>query len=217
MNVACLIIGIDGWEEYTRPLIEGILKHEPSAQILVIDNASEIPYPETWHRHLYIHRTDRLSYSAAINVAKEQIEWVENKLEGFDVSHYLVLSNDVLCEGPFAERLQNAGDDTLVGPTVGYVFGNGSYFAGYPHVMGYCVAIPRKIWESIGKWDERFTMSSWEDVDYSIRAYRCGFKLCYDAELPFRHLDQRQRFEMAGFYPSNDANLAYLRRKHGIA
>ena len=62
MRVAALIIGIDGWEKYTLPLVESLKLHEPDCQIVVIDNASETAYPAMG----YVHRTDRLCYSAAI-------------------------------------------------------------------------------------------------------------------------------------------------------
>lgn len=204
MNVAALIIGIDGWEEYTLPLVKGILRHEPTTKIVVIDNASEEPYKTANHNNVFEIRTERLCYSAAINKAKRCADTLG------EIDWYVVLSNDVMCVGEFHSRLERAGDLAMVGPTVGYVWGQ------YPHIMGYCVAIPHKVWDSVGNWDENFTMSSWEDVDYSIRAYRMGFKLCYDENLPFVHLDQRQRFDLEGFYPSNDKNMAYLKRKHGI-
>lgn len=65
MKMAALIIGIDGWEKYTLPLVESLKRHEPDCRIVVVDNASATPYPAMG----YVHRTERLCYSAAINRA----------------------------------------------------------------------------------------------------------------------------------------------------
>ena len=35
MNVAALIVGIDNWERYTRPLVDSIRQHEPDDRITV--------------------------------------------------------------------------------------------------------------------------------------------------------------------------------------
>ena len=65
-SVAVLIIGIDGWEKYTAPLLRQVQAYEPTATIVVIDNASAERYPiAPW-----IHRTERLCYAAAINEAR---------------------------------------------------------------------------------------------------------------------------------------------------
>ena len=41
--LSIIIVGINGWEEYTRPLINGIWAHHPDVELCVIDNASEKP------------------------------------------------------------------------------------------------------------------------------------------------------------------------------
>lgn len=40
-----------------------------------------------------------------------------------------------------------------------------------------CCYIKRKVIESIGGWDERFTQYGWDDVDYGLRARLAGWKL----------------------------------------
>lgn len=66
--LSIIIVGINGWEEYTRPLIADIWTQEPDADIIVVDNASEKPYPTAPH----IRRSDqRLSYAEAINLGIE--------------------------------------------------------------------------------------------------------------------------------------------------
>lgn len=191
-TTAALIIGIDGWEQYTRPLIESIQKHEPDCQLVVIDNGSKEPYPAAPH----IYRTERLCYSAAINTAAShapKADWL------------IVLSNDVLCTGPFSP---------LALPPAA-VYGEIAEVAGYKFAMGWCVTIPRPVWDKVGGWDENYVMSSWEDVDYSYMARAAGFGVV-NVTMPFVHLDQRQRFDLPGFAGTHDQNRAYFEQKHGF-
>lgn len=184
MKIAALIIGIDGWEQYTKPLMDSLFEHEPDALQVVIDNASCEPYPElpeTW-------RTDRMCYSAAINRAR---------LIAGPADWYIVLSNDVLCRGPFADTLAAYGDGDLVGPRLMRV-------SGFDYLEGWCVAIPARAWQAVGGWDERFLGSDWEDVAFSTAARQKGFGLVED--LPFVHLDQKQRFQIIENFWEKDAH-----------
>lgn len=40
MSIAAIIVGIDGWHEYTLPLVESIRKYESECYVVVVDNAS---------------------------------------------------------------------------------------------------------------------------------------------------------------------------------
>jgi hypothetical protein len=179
-SIAAIIVGIDGWEKYTLPLL------------LVVDNASEPRYP-------FGRRTERLCYSAAINTGKETIDRLVGQSDW-----YIVLSNDVLCTGPFAHTLEEYGDGDLVGPLLKEI---DIAPVGLVHYLeGWCVAIPRRIWDTIGGWDEAMRVSSYEDVEYSHRARVNGFGLVEDKALPFVHLDQKQRFYLVPDYWSSEAH-----------
>lgn len=196
-KTAALIIGIDGWEQYTRPLIESIQKHEPDCQLVVIDNASSEPYPKAD----YIHRTERLCYSAAINKAASLapgVDWL------------IVLSNDVLCAGPFAHLLEGVSPLTAVGPHLADIWGI------YHFLAGWCVCASREMWKKLKGWDENFVVSSWEDVDFSYRVMQAGGALHHAADFPFTHLDQRQRFNLPEFEGTHERNMNYFLGKHGL-
>ena len=195
MKVAALIIGIDGCEQYTLPLVESIQKHEPDCQIVVIDNASKEPYPALD----YVHRTERLCYSAAINTAASHAT---------DADWLIVLSNDVLCTGRFFTLLRNLPKRAVYGQIVNV--------ARYTFVMGWCVIIPRPVWKSVGGWDENYVVSSWEDVDFSYMARAAGFGVMDIPHMSFIHLDQRQRFYLPGFEGTHDRNRAYFEAKHNL-
>lgn len=195
MNVAALIVGIDNWERYTRPLVDSIRRHEPDCAVVVVDNASEPAYPPA----PWVARTDRLNYAAAINRAAALAP---------DADWLIALSNDVLCTGPFIEHLAQAGELELVGPRVEYIYGQ------WPYLMGWCVACPRGLWERLGGWDEEFVVSSWEDVAFSTAAIQAGARLLEEPDLGFVHLDQRQRFGLPEFAGTHERNKRLFFQKY---
>ena len=204
MNIAAIIIGIDGWEKYTLPLIESIQKHEPECEIVVIDNESKEPYPwesfggEPSSRCVII-PTHRMSYSAAINWGKFSFdEWAKIRIPKPQYDWYIVLSNDVLCTGPFAAELAKQDGEAVVGPLMKNVHG-------FDYLEGWCVCVPAKIWDAVGGWDERFLGSDYEDVAFSTAARQKGFWL-EEAPLPFVHLDQGQRYHVVDDFAGKNAH-----------
>lgn len=201
MNIAALIIGIDGWEQYTAPLIESLAEYEPDVLPVVIDNASVTPYPEHPCAPI-IQRTERLCYSAAINHAHQiagPADW------------YIVLSNDVLCTGPFVHMLEQMRTNCIVGPCLKETHG-------YQYLEGWCVCVPSDVWDTLGGFDVNFQMSSWEDVSFSQDALEFGYDVLHAPDLPFVHLDQRQRFTLvSNYWDSEIANFAYFQKKRKYA
>lgn len=206
MNIAALIIGIDGWEQYTLPLVQSIQTHEPDCRIVVIDNASAEPYPTL----PYVHRTERLCYAKAINTAAELArnpEWYKP----FFPDWYIVLSNDVLCTGSFGKKLETVHQNVVLGPCL-------KRNEAATYLEGWCVAASRMVWDRLGGWDENFQVSSWEDVDFSTSAIKAGFMLAHDPTFPFVHLDQKQRFGLIpNYWQSEVHNVGYFARKHGLS
>ena len=201
MKIASLIIGIDGWQKYTQPLIDSLAEHEPECLVVVIDNASQTPYP-AHDASPIIQRTERLCYSAAINRAHD--------LAG-DADWYIVLSNDVLCTGPFSDMLVELPSDGIAGPQIWHEHS-------LDWIVGWCVCIPQNIWNMIGGWDENYKVSSWEDVDLSATAVEHDYDLYHVPALPFVHLDQKQRFTLTPNYWSSETfNRNYFFSKHAGA
>jgi hypothetical protein len=193
MSIAALIIGIDGWDRYTKPLVESIRQYESEVTTVVIDNASAPPYPYGQGYHSF----QRLSYSQAINLAKFYAaphDW------------YIVLSNDVLCTGPFAYMLRDQRP-CVAGPQLWQEHG-------LSWIVGWCVCLHRTVWDAIGGWDEGYVISSYEDVDVSVTAIERGYPLLHLPAFPFIHLDQRQRFTLPGYEGSESHNAAYFAKKH---
>lgn len=191
-SIAAIIVGINGWEEYTKPLMDSLFTHEPTVRQVVVDNASATPYPllpEVW-------RTERLCYSAAINYGKSIVG---------DADWYIVLSNDVLCTAPFADILASYDGGDLVGPLM-------KDELGFAYLEGWCVCVPAAAWQP---WDERFLGSDYEDVAYSTAARQRGVGLVEDRSLPFVHLDQRQRYIVVDDFAGKNAhNRALFLREY---
>lgn len=202
MRVAAIIVGIEGWQKYTLPLVESIIEHEPGCDIVVVDNASATQYPDIDDAGVMVICTERLCYSRAINTGKSAADGYS----GYD--WYIVLSNDVLCTGPFAAVLAAYGDGDLVGPCL-------KVELGWPYLEGWCVCVPKAAWQD---WDSRFLGSDYEDVAYSTAARQRGFGLIEDRGLPFVHLDQRQRYSIVEDFAGKNAhnrNL-FLREYAGV-
>lgn len=200
MNVAAIIVGIDGWGKYTLPLVESIRKHEPDCHIVVVDNHSDPEYPSPPFDNMLMTHTQRLCYSAAINHAYRHVAWAD---------WTIVLSNDVLCTGPFAHMLGQY-ENAVAGPQLWHEHG-------LSWIVGWCVVIPRKVWEAVGGWDSAYVGSSVEDVDLSHSARKAGFELMEDTRLPFVHLDQKQRFNIIpDYWQTESANWRHFRAKHGV-
>jgi GT2 family glycosyltransferase len=147
-------------------------------------------------------RTERLCYAAAINQAAsiaQAKDW------------YIILSNDVLCTGPFMDTLAAMDKRFVVGPQIFRL----ARHERYPFVMGWCVCTAVSIFEELGGWDENYVVSSWEDVDYSTMVRESGYHLS-QVELPFVHLDQRQRFNLPEFVGTHERNMHYFHHKHGV-
>ena len=161
-----VIIGYNQWEEYTEPLVRQAEAMLPGWGIMVVDNGSEPPYPQagTWTV-----RSDNQSLSRAINAGIDML--------GQDWEWAIVLNNDVVLTG--------VPDISRLNPQALY----GMEFCKF-YLLGWCMAISRQLWQRVGKFDERYTGMSYEDVDYSFRVLLEGMPL-HAVDLPFIHLEHK--------------------------
>jgi hypothetical protein len=107
MKVAVCTVGIDGWEEYTKPLVASIYAYEPQTTVSVIDNASDKAYPD----RVDVHRVDeRLCYAAALNLAKDKADEGNGPHDW-----YIFLGNDTLCTAPFYHILRQTPEGVMAG------------------------------------------------------------------------------------------------------
>jgi len=199
MDVSIVVIGIDKWEEYTHPLLYTIEKSEPDASVILVDNASVIPYENAV-------RTDkRLSYAAALNFGASQA----------DPDWYMFLNNDVYFQKPFLHRFDALDPRHFHGMNT-YKFKN------YDYICGWCMMISRELWNIVGPFDENLKPMWFEDADYSIRCQKEGFSLqIHDRyEWGVIHIEDENMADRRSYLqknkPARRANREYVMRKHGL-
>jgi GT2 family glycosyltransferase len=85
-----------------------------------------------------------------------------------------------------------------------------------PACGGLCL-VKNSVINEVGFFDEKFNPYGWEDVDFSIRARKHGFKIFYNHKAVVYHKGgKKQRGELAQEYEfSKVRNYFYLLRKHG--
>jgi GT2 family glycosyltransferase len=188
------ITGHDKFEELTVPCVESFLKYLPGHPLVIIDSASQNPYPQDRWPGVKVISMKKNSLPAALNAGVASIpktcDWV------------MWLNNDTKVEGSFKKTgIENLdpnciyGSDILerndIDPRVRFV--SSGYFL-----------YPRHLLEVVGKFDERFSPFLWEDADYCMRAVEAGFSL-KTIGLPISHIKQgnvnpskeRRRLHMA--------------------
>ena len=206
-NIVILIPGFNNWERDTVPLLESIRLYEPKLPVILIDNASEPPYPK-WDgiTQVRLEREPDYSVAKANNVAM--------RLAG-DCDWYLLLNNDMKLTRSFSRELEGLDP---------HYFYNGEIRkankTNRPHNygIGRPFIISRDLYQTIGEFDEKFLVYSCEDVDYSYRAMKAGFPL-KQLDTGIWHADyrdqerKRQYLELA---EQVKANEKYLAEKHGF-
>lgn len=193
-KVGVVIVGINQWEKYTLPLIENIQRFEPDVEIVVIDNASDTPYPE----RDYVHKIARSSYAEAINIGVSKLEtnWI------------LSMNNDVACQGKFLHIVDQLTPDKIYARQI-------IEEKGFTWFGNWIVLIPRSVWNRVGKFDPNFEMCGFEDADYSIRAAKEGIETV-PVELPFFHYWGKTRWALPKYPEIRIHNMKYLEQKHGV-
>jgi hypothetical protein len=215
MKVAVCTVGIDGWDEYTKPLIDSLVKHEPMVTISVIANGTEQDDEEWCYPRDYdtpacsVVITDtgsnRLCYGAALNLAKDKADGYN----GGPHDWYIFLGNDTLCTGPFYNILKHTPPGVMAGSGIYQIIH-------YKYISGWGMVIPRSTWELVGRFDEDYIVSAWEDVDYAYRVQEAGLRLHKLESWPIIHMDQQQRQEKWSINHIHIWNGATFERKHNI-
>lgn len=197
MELAVIIVGIDGWEEFTLPAVQSIRKHEPDVKIMVVDAASKTPYPE-YDGVTVLRLGYSPSYAFALNQGIKEVGAVD---------WYLLLNNDVFLHGPITPTIEKLDPAFIYGRQIITEAGHtwlGLWLALIPYWVGYLV----------GEFDERFLLCGFEDADYCVRAKELGIDTL-PVELPFHHHWGKTRWGLPEYDKVRKDNMDYFEVKHG--
>jgi GT2 family glycosyltransferase len=191
MDINVVMVGMDGWEEFTLPAILSIQEHT-DANIILVDHGKH-PYPDT--KGVERIRLDSpVSYAKALNIGinHSKADW------------YFITNNDVVCKEDFTDETYDEG----------VIYASKIHERSGERWFDNCfVLLSHEVWEEVGEFDENFLIAAYEDADYSFRAVESGYKV-EEYPFPFRHWQGKTRFGIHGFQEIRDDNYFYLQRKY---
>lgn len=187
MNIA-ITIPLYNQVHYTKLCLDSIRANTPqSVQIFIVDNASSdgtADYLAGLKNIHIISNADNRGCSGAWNqgiAATAGFEWL------------IILNNDTLMSPQWLEGLLLAAEKwelDIVSPAIRegeYNYDMNEYSAEFVSSMrrvirldqahGICFMVRRKVFETIGVFDENFKIGQYEDTDFFLRARNAGFRL----------------------------------------
>ena len=197
MNIVAVIVGINHWDDVTHVFLDTIFRYEEAPRIILLDNFSNPPYA---HDRCWVKRSpQRLGFPAAINMAlAEPLIW----------DKAIVFNNDCWAAGKFIDKVKECDENTFYGSKWNQPVNN------IPLVYSAWMVISRKIWETVGQFDESLD-AGWEDFDYEIRCHNAGFGLDV-LNIPVEHIGKGTRFEEADYKKRWDICRHKYGDKHGV-
>jgi GT2 family glycosyltransferase len=190
-EISAVVVGYNQWDAYTKPLIGMAKKHIPGVRLIVVDNGSEPPYPQV--KGVEIVRAEGGGYAHGLNAgirAAGVIEWL------------MLLNNDVKIEAAFSLK--------WIDPNVLYCCEMSDWYA-----VSWCLLLSRKIWETVGEFDEGYYPLFYDDVDYSYRVLKAGFRIEV-LKLPFEHLGHGTHDLLPDVQDARTKGERRFRQKFGI-
>lgn len=201
MFIRAVVVGIDHWEDVTRPFVDGLRLHNPELNIIVVDNQSKTLYPEGVVGGS-IFRCDRMGYGQALNFGQQGVEW----------DWLLCANNDCVCSGNVTEIIKRLRDDTVYGNAWKFDYEWMTALSLPAVVDSAFLLIPRRVWEKIGGFDPKMD-AAFEEIDYGLRAIDAGFRLDV-ADLPISHLNLHTRNELSDYNERWKNTSEYFKEKY---
>lgn len=213
MNITAIILNYKNYQDVCA-CIESLekqdLNSEDSLKILIIDNNSEDGSTEKlkqqFPQHSYIFNKKNFGFAKGVN---QGIDLSYNNSD-----YFLLVNNDAeLSPDCLKKLLETSKGNDLIGPTIFYkqnpeiIWQEGGYFLknkmgitiprknkkliseetkNVDFISGCIMLIPKKIIDTIGKFDENFFFYG-EDLDFCLRAKKAGFSIIYRADAKSWH------------------------------
>ena len=132
----------------------------------------------------------------------------------------LFLNNDVIIKGDYLTPLGNALADnpkSLAGPQLANFDTGWNVFGGklISYLIGWCLAVPREIFNDLGGFDERFSPAYYEDVDLCYNALQRGYEL-QQVWVPLQHLGEQSGDQLEDKQEITEQNRDKLAEKWGL-
>lgn len=209
MRAGAVVVGFNHWygdsladKAFTRDFVTALKEKNPGLNIVLIDNASEHPYPVDIVE--VIRLDERVGYGKALNIGLERLQ--KEKCDW-----YVCFNNDcaVQGDGNILRILETLDTRTL--------YGSGENYDKKKKIMWQWSAwlvISREVLQTVGVFDEHLE-AAFEDFDYELRALGKGYKLD-TAKFPILHLDEHTRFEDSSYPHRWEKARNYFNVKHGM-
>lgn len=178
IDIICLIHDQAGWADLCIRSVEHHTKNP--YRLILVDSASKLPETRKMldaaenRGHTVIRLPENRSFSNGVNVGVNAGK-----------SKFVCILNDdcIVTEGWEGALMQDASEKAvgLVGSRSNYAAGaqgDPTFIGEPPFLVFVCVAMRRQVWETVGPMDEEtFDGFSSEDIDYSWRVRKAGYKL----------------------------------------
>jgi hypothetical protein len=199
VNAVAVVVGIGRWQDITGPFVISLLRNNPGLPVLVIDNASDTPYPESPYFRT-IRLPERVGYNLAMNAAikaEPGRDW------------YILFNNDCMCHGNFSKDIPSLDKRTVYGSGWNECKLNSLMFQ-----WSAWLCLSDRAIRYVGLFDKELT-GAYEDFDYQYRAQVKGFKI--DTwDIPVNHLDKHTRFDEKGYGLRREKSRDHFSQKHGL-
>jgi len=192
IDLAVVMVGLDLWDEYTKPAMRSIQKYLPDARLFVMD-CGRVPYPADPS----IIRVGGLpSYARALNCGVEiagKADW------------YLMLNNDIMVNEPL--------DMSQLDPA--YIYAKRILKTDkLTWVEMWLALISHQTWEMVGELDGDYLCGGFEDADYSARAYAMEISIA-PLKWDIKHYWGKTRWSFPNYKQIRLDNKERFWKKHG--
>lgn len=193
--------------------------NDPNVQWIIIDNNGSTDGTggilQYWKdiigdRLIILKNETNLGFSVACNQGAARA----------DGETLLFLNNDIEIKGDYLTPLQKAlthNPNSLAGPqlinadTGWNVFGDKLI----SYLIGWCLAMPKIIFDDLGGFDERFSPAYYEDMDLCYNALQKGYEL-QQVWVPLQHLGEQSGDQLDDKRGITEANRVKFAEKWGL-
>lgn len=132
----------------------------------------------------------------------------------------LFLNNDVIIKGDYLTPLEKALADnprSLAGPQLANSDTGWNVFGGkiISYLIGWCLAVPKTIFDALGGFDERYSPAYYEDIDLCYNALQKGYEL-QQIWVPLQHLGEQSGGQLDDKRGITEANRVKFAKKWGL-